>query len=78
MNRFRLIDKVSIYLLDRNNCHITILYLDFKRCLYFLQGRVSLVLWGTLVKAGFLFCPYMIAALRNYLFIFNLYLYANS
>ena len=24
------------------------------------------------------FCPYMIAALRRYLFIFNLYLYANS
>ena len=26
MNRFRLIDEVSIYLLDRNNCHITLLY----------------------------------------------------
>ena len=30
-------DKVSIYLLDRNNCLITLLY-------------VSLMLWGTLVK----------------------------
>ena len=37
MNRCRLIDEVSIYLHDRNNCHITLLY-------------VSLVLWGTLVK----------------------------
>ena len=26
MNRFRLIDEVSIYLLGRNNCHITLLY----------------------------------------------------
>ena len=36
MNRFRLIDKVSIYLLDRNNCHITLLYRLFLTglCLY--------------------------------------------
>ena len=26
MNRFRLIDEVSIHLLDRNNCHISLLY----------------------------------------------------
>ena len=26
MNRFRLIDEVSIYWLDRNHCHITLLY----------------------------------------------------
>ena len=26
MNRFRLIDEASIYLLGRNNCHITLLY----------------------------------------------------
>ena len=25
MNRFRLIDKVSIYLFDSNNCHITLI-----------------------------------------------------
>ena len=28
--RFRLIDKVSIYLIESNNCHITLLYLNFK------------------------------------------------
>ena len=39
MNRFRLIDEVSIYLHDRNNCHIT-LFFRLKRCLYFLQGRM--------------------------------------
>ena len=26
MNRFRLIDEVSVYLQDRSNCHITLLY----------------------------------------------------
>ena len=26
MNRFRLIDEVSVYLHDRNNIHITLLY----------------------------------------------------
>ena len=26
MNRFRLVDEVSIYLLGSNNCHITLLY----------------------------------------------------
>ena len=41
MNRLRLIDEVSIYLVDRNNCHITLLYVDFKRCLYFLQEHVD-------------------------------------
>ena len=30
MNRFRLIDEVSIFLHDCNNCHITVLYLGLK------------------------------------------------
>ena len=33
---------------------------------------------GLTIKAGFLFYPYMIASLRNYLFIFNLYLHVNA
>ena len=35
----------------RNDTAATLLYLDFKRCLYFLQGRESYLLCGLL--AGF-------------------------
>ena len=30
MNRCRLIDEVSVYLQDRSNCHITLLYKSLK------------------------------------------------
>ena len=51
MNRFRLIDEVSIYLLDSNNCHITLLYAKLSRS-SFIAYPTSLGLSGACEQEG--------------------------
>ena len=49
MNRFRLIDEVSVYLLDRNNCHITLLYQGKGRSFGWKKSRpILLIEWKIL------------------------------